>query len=721
MTKDGSVVVDTELNNDGFNKGIDSMKGGFSKIKSIAGTALKGIAIGAAAVTTGMIAIGKSAVDSYADYEQLIGGVETLFKESAGIVEGYANNAYKTAGLSANAYMDTVTSFSASLLQSLNGDTAKSAQVADMAITDMADNANKMGTSMESIQNAYQGFAKQNYTMLDNLKLGYGGTKEEMERLLSDAQKITGVKYDISNLNDVYQAIHVIQGELGITGTTAKEASTTIQGSAAAMKGAWQNLLTGMADDSQDFGQLIENFVESVLTFGDNIIPRIEVVINGISKLVGGLVQEFLPKIIQMIPPLLEEALPIILTALQSLVQSILDALPAIMQCLIDVIPQLIDTITAMLPLLVDVGMQIIICLIQGLVDAIPNLIIELVQLVNQIIGVLIDNLPDLIDAAISFFMGIVEAIPEIITALLDNLDEIIKTVVYGLIDALPRLIEGAIQLFMGIIQAIPTIIDALIDNLPHIIETILEALIDAIPAIIDGAIQLFMGLIQALPTIIEALIENLPRIILTITSVLIQNLPRLIQAAIQLFMGIIKAIPTIVIELARNMPQIIASIVNGLKAGFSQVKEIGSNMIKGLWEGINNVKQWIFDKIKGFCSGIIDKVKGLFGIHSPSKVFNKEVGQYLGLGLGEGFNDSLKDVYKDMQRAVEHENTKLTSNLTSSHQIKVETEDNRQTHLQSIDDNKEITVNSVTNLDGKVLTSSVNKGNIKRKLQYGY
>ena len=145
MAKDGSVVVDTELNNDGFNKGIDSMKGGFSKIKSIAGTALKGIAIGAAAVTTGMIAIGKSAVDSYADYEQLIGGVETLFKESAGIVEGYANNAYKTAGLSANAYMDTVTSFSASLLQSLNGDTAKSAQVADMAITDMADNANKMG------------------------------------------------------------------------------------------------------------------------------------------------------------------------------------------------------------------------------------------------------------------------------------------------------------------------------------------------------------------------------------------------------------------------------------------------------------------------------------------------------------------------------------------------------------------------------------------------
>lgn len=365
MAKDGSVVVDTELNNDGFNKGVDNMKGGFSKLKSIAETALKGLAIGATAVATGMVAIGKSALDSYADYEQLIGGVETLFKNSAGIVEGYANNAYKTAGLGANAYMETVTSFSASLLQSLNGDTAKAAQVADMAITDMSDNANKMGTSMESIQNAYQGFAKQNYTMLDNLKLGYGGTKEEMQRLLTDAEKISGIKYDISNLNDVYSAIHVIQGELGITGTTAKEASTTIQGSAAAMKGAWQNLLTGMADDSQDFGQLIKNFVESVLTFGDNIIPRIEVIISGISKLVGGLVTDFLPKIIQMIPPLLQEALPIILTALQSLISSILEALPAIVQCLIDVIPQIINTITTMLPLFIDVGLKIIICLIQ--------------------------------------------------------------------------------------------------------------------------------------------------------------------------------------------------------------------------------------------------------------------------------------------------------------------------------------------------------------------
>ena len=237
-------------------------------------------------VGSAFIKIGKQALDSYADYEQLVGGVETLFKDNASTVENYANNAYKTAGLSANEYMETVTAFSASLLQSLNGDTAKSAEVADMAITDMADNANKMGTSMDMIQNAYQGFAKQNYTMLDNLKLGYGGTKSEMERLLADAQKISGVKYDISNLNDVYQAIHVIQGELGITGTTAKEASTTIQGSVSAMKSAWSNMLTGIADDNADFDGLVNNLVESIGTAAENIMPRVQIIIDGVIALV---------------------------------------------------------------------------------------------------------------------------------------------------------------------------------------------------------------------------------------------------------------------------------------------------------------------------------------------------------------------------------------------------------------------------------------------------
>lgn len=229
----------------------------FSGSANFAIKAGKIIAAGLAVASAAVIKIGKDAISAYGDYEQLVGGVETLFKDSSDTVIQNAANAYKTAGMSANEYMETVTSFSASLLQSVGGDTVKAAEQADTAIRDMSDNANKMGTSMEAIQNAYQGFAKQNYTMLDNLKLGYGGTKEEMERLLEDASKLSGIEYDISSYSDIVDAIHIVQNEMGITGTTAKEASTTIQGSISSMKGAWQNLLTGLTDENQNINTLV--------------------------------------------------------------------------------------------------------------------------------------------------------------------------------------------------------------------------------------------------------------------------------------------------------------------------------------------------------------------------------------------------------------------------------------------------------------------------------
>lgn len=271
------------------------------------GTMLKGLG-----KLFGTLGIGKMIADTisdsiqaYANYEQLVGGVETLFKESSDMVQAYAKNAYKTAGLSANAYMETVTGFSASLLQSLGGDTEKAAKYADMAITDMSDNANKMGTSMESIQYAYQGFAKQNYTMLDNLKLGYGGTRSEMERLLKDAEALTGVKYDISNLADVYEAIHVIQTELGITGTTAQEAATTIQGSFNAMKAAWDNLLVALADPEADFSAIFGEMVDSASTLLANAIP-----------ILGNLLGEMIVKL----PEAIEQLAPVLLDAIVRLI-----------------------------------------------------------------------------------------------------------------------------------------------------------------------------------------------------------------------------------------------------------------------------------------------------------------------------------------------------------------------------------------------------------------
>ena len=289
----------------GANEGIDGVK---EKTQSLAQSIDKGLTtaakVGTAAIGAGAAAAGalvKQAVEAYGEYEQLVGGVETLFGDAAGTVQKNAAKAFKAAGMSANDYMSTAIAFSASLIQSLGGDTAKAAEIADLAITDMSDNVNKMGTSAEMVQNAYRGFVRQNFTMLDNLALGYGGTKEEMNRLLADAERLSGVKYDISSLSDIIKAIHIVQSELEITGTTAKESATTIQGSVKSVKAAWQNLIVGVSDDNQDFDKLMDDFVDSVETAGDNMIPRVEKSLDGVAKLVEKGSEKIIPKAIQVV------------------------------------------------------------------------------------------------------------------------------------------------------------------------------------------------------------------------------------------------------------------------------------------------------------------------------------------------------------------------------------------------------------------------------------
>lgn len=314
--------------------GLRFAAGTIGKVFSVAAkTAVAGFTAAAAAVA----AVSKSALNAYADYEQLVGGVETLFGNASDKVLQNANRAFRTAGLSANEYMETVTSFSASLLQSVGKDTKKAAEYADKALVDMSDNANKMGSNMQDIQNAYQGFAKQNYTMLDNLKLGYGGTKEEMERLIADANKVKQANGEMADLSidsfaDITEAIHIVQTEMGITGTTAKEASTTIQGSVGMMKASWKNLLVGVADDTQDFGGLMDNFVDSVGIAAKNILPRVETILGGIGSLVEGLA----PVVAQAVPQLVTTILPSMASAAASLLKafagSLVELAPALLQ-----------------------------------------------------------------------------------------------------------------------------------------------------------------------------------------------------------------------------------------------------------------------------------------------------------------------------------------------------------------------------------------------------
>lgn len=443
----------------------DLIKGNLISEGIIAG--IKGLAGAMKTVGSALLNVGKSALDSYANYEQLIGGVETLFKDSSSVVENYANNAYKTAGLSANDYMETVTSFSASLLQSLNNDTAKSAKVADMAITDMSDNANKMGTDMSMIQSAYQGFAKQNYTMLDNLKLGYGGTKSEMERLLKDAQKISGVKYNISNLSDVYNAIHVIQGKLDITGTTAKEASTTIQGSISAMKSSWQNFLTGLAS-GQDISGLINNLVQSVVTVMDNVLPVVytitETIVAEVPNLINKLIAEA-PKFVELIS-----------NTIETMIVGLQENLPQIMNSVLQVIQTIVKVITDNLPLILQTGISILLELINGLTQSLPTLIPQIVDVIVTMVNTLLDNIDLIIDAGIQLTIGLAQGLMNALPQLIERLPEIIDKIVTALANNLPKLVEAGIQLTVmlavGIVKAIPQ----LIAKIPEIVNSMLNA-----------------------------------------------------------------------------------------------------------------------------------------------------------------------------------------------------------------------------------------------------
>ena len=403
MAVAGSLTYDTKIDKKGFEKGVNSLKTNVAKVG-------KDIAIAVGAITTataGEVAgIVTASVKARGELEQNIGGVETLVKDSADKVIQNANNAYKTAGLSANDYMQNVTSFSASLLQSTAGDTQKAADIADMAMIDMSDNANKMGTSMESITVAYQGFAKQNYTMLDNLKLGYGGTKTEMERLLKDAQKITGIKYDISNLSDVYEAIHVIQEELGITGTTALEAEKTLTGSINALKASWNNFLSGSGNLEQvvDSAEIaFENIMRIVNEAIPNIVTNLSKSLPKLIDLGGKLINSIISGIIENLPMLMESAGKI----LNGLIQAIVSYLPQLIPVAVQVLQTLVTGLLQNLPLILQTGIQVIAQLIVGIAQMLPSLIPQIVDCVILIAETLLDNIDLIIDAGIQLLFRI--------------------------------------------------------------------------------------------------------------------------------------------------------------------------------------------------------------------------------------------------------------------------------------------------------------------------
>lgn len=547
---DGSVTIEFNGDTKSLDKDIKGISGkvqsGLGKLGSIAGTAMKGVSVAVGAAATAIGGLVTASVNAYAEYEQLVGGVDTLFKNSSQKLQSYADEAYKTAGMSANEYMSTVTSFSASLLQSLGGDTEKAADYANQAVIDMSDNANKMGTSMEFIQNAYQGFAKQNYTMLDNLKLGYGGTKEEMERLLEDASKISGIKYDISSFADVTQAIHVMQESMGIAGTTSKEASETIEGSINSVKGAWENLLVGITNPDADWDKLIQNLVDTVTAAGENILPAVGSALVGVSALI----RDLFPMIAQEIPTLISEILPQLvdtgISVVNSLITGIQQNLPALMEGAIQIVTSIGNAIITMLPQILTIAMQLIQTLINGIIIMLPQIIQMGMQLITQLILGIAQMLPQLIPQAVN-------AIITIVNGLLDNID---------------MLVDAAIQLILGLADGLINALPILIEKAPEIIMKLVTALIKNAPKILEAGVQLIVKLVEGVGSVLGKLGQMAGTIIQTIWDGL-------------------KSLPSKMLEVGKNLIQ---GIWNGI-----------SNAVGWLWDKISGFCSGIVDKIKGF------------------------------------------------------------------------------------------------------------------------
>ena len=586
MQNKSSIVLNMNLNASGFARGIksvissvknmnESMKDATnsaskmsSVMKGIGSSAIKvgkGLAVAGAAAATAVTALVSKSVGAFADYEQLTGGVETLFGAGGRSVEEYAqsvgksvsdiqgkydslmsaqnavlenaNKAYMTAGMSANEYMDTVTGFSASLISSLGGDTNKAADYANSALVDMSDNANKMGTDMESIKNAYQGFANQNYTMLDNLKLGYGGTQEEMKRLLSDAEKLTGQRYDISSFADITQAIHAIQTQMDITGTTAKEASTTISGSWGSLKAAFQNVLVGLTTGGDMFDQSLDALINTAVTFGQNIIPAIKGALSGVGYLIEGLA----PVIGETIPPLINDLAPTLANSAVSLISSLVNGLTQnatqFSECLSNMIIVAVAGISTVVPQLLDAASKIVSNLMQGLTNSMPQIVNGAVTLIEGLVDGLVNNIPLLIMGAV----------------------QLVASLANGLITNLPRIVEAGVSLITGIISASYSMMPQIIQNGMQLV------------------VNLAVGLVRAIPQLIAAL-------------------PRITGAIVKGF----KSVNWFDLGL-----QLIKSIWEGIKS-------IGSEM----WNGVKEKTSELWGGVKNVVSEKLNNIKSAYDAH---------------------------------------------------------------------------------------------------------
>lgn len=721
MAADFTVRGDTKLDGSGFSEGLSRMGNLAAKGMKVVGTALAaaGVAVGALA---------KQSLDAYSDYEQMVGGVKTLFGTEADSVEEYAasvgksvdevqgeydalvsaqntvftdaKNAYKDAGMSANAYMQTVTSFSARLLQGLGGDSQKAAEIANMAVGDMSDNVNKMGSSMTDVQNAYQGFAKQNYTMLDNLKLGYGGTQAEMARLINDSgvlgdtMEVTAETVNSVSFDKIIEAIHTIQTEMGITGTTAKEAATTIAGSVSQMSAAWTNWLTGLADPSQDLSQLTTALLDSIVNVGKNVVPRLMEILpalgSGLVSLASGLVG--------YIPGAVQQLLPALVTGATSLLQGLAGMLPGLMTSAFSALPDVFSTLFAAAPGLASAGMQIVqtlgnaitqygptlmqngLALVQqlgqGLAQGIPTFLAQALPMLLQFTSNLRANFGQIVNAGIELILNLAQGLIAALPTLITYVPQIVSNIAGLINDNAPKLLASGLKLIVmlgqGLLQAIPT----LISNLPQIIQAVVDVftafnwvnlgsniislLKDGITSMV-GAVQ---GASQSIFNAAKNAIMNLPATLGNIasaaSSAFTGALNGLAAAAASIAYNILNGIIGAITALPSRLLSIATSAISSFKNAFLSMDwaSIGSNIINGIISGIGSAVGGLVDAAVNAAKSAFEAAKNFLGINSPSHLFRDEVGKMIPAGMAVGVtkytDPALRSVQDMAQRMVQ-------------------------------------------------------------------
>lgn len=628
--------------------------------------AVKGVAAAGAAIGT----ITKFAVSSYSEYEQLAGGVETLFGaqgmslkkyaksigETVGQAKGKYNQliqaqtevmnnakvAYKTAGMSANGYMNTITSFAAALKQSTANET-EAAKVANMAVIDMADNANKMGTNMEDIQNAYQGFSKQNYTMLDNLKLGYGGTKSEMERLLQDAEKLTGIHYDINNLSDVYKAINAIQGKLGITGTTGEEAMKTIDGAMKMTKASWDNLLTGLADPKQAVGPLISEFTTSLGTLAKNVTPKIKEVFNALPNALIQITPQLMNTIIDLAPSLILAAI--------NLVAGLIGALPGILEPIFSELTDIFNKI----PQFLKGNANIVDDFLKSIDSGKPSIAAKGIEMITSLINAIVNSLPIIIQIGAKIIDSLGSSISSNMPSFLSRFLDILIQLSQMILTNLPILVGVGMKLIFSLVQGLMSSLPTLISKVPTIIANLADAFSNSAQTIFVWGIKIIAEIIKGLVMAIPSLIANIPKIIYAIFAVwnainwwnlgkgLISGIAKgisgmggsLVNTAKNLFNSLKSHVSNIFNNI-KNVIQspifgaktkvlaIIGELQNGVRVGFNFIKSHASSV----WNGIKSAIMSPMSAAANFVKAIISKIKGFFNFkiswpHIPLPHFN--------------------------------------------------------------------------------------------------